>query len=120
MGMWTAVRGWIELDDEQRREVERTIVEWMDGRFAGGWAFPEASAWSQFALYGMNVKDLDVPDLFALVKALAQVTPTAYDNDMTMGFFVLTDEYAKVTAWEIAYGEVRVRDAPELAWTAQP
>jgi hypothetical protein len=42
--------------------------------------------------------------------------PADDDGDMPVGLFVISDERAAVSAWEVRDGIVRERPAPELSW----
>jgi hypothetical protein len=42
--------------------------------------------------------------------------PADDDGDMPVGLFVISDERAAVSAWEVRDGIVRERPAPEMSW----
>jgi hypothetical protein len=46
----------------------------------------------------------------------AALPPVDDDGDMPVGLFVISDERAAVSVWEIRDGVIHDRPAPELAW----
>ena len=47
---------------------------------------------------------------------LAALPPADEDGDMPAELFVISDERAAVSVWEVRDGIVRDRPAPELSW----
>jgi len=47
---------------------------------------------------------------------MAALPPADDDGDMPAGLFVISDERAAVSVWEVRDGMVRDRPAPELTW----
>jgi hypothetical protein len=50
---------------------------------------------------------------------MAALPPADEDGDMPAGLFVISDERAAVSVWEVRGGTVRDRPAPELSWLSR-
>jgi hypothetical protein len=117
MGMYASVRGWLQVDHKQRAAVEAVIKVARRDLYSGGWAFPERPFnWSLYVFYGGDISEAELPWLRGQVESMASLTPVDEDGDMPVGLFVISDERAKVSVWEIRDGMVRDRSAPELSW----
>ncbi|MFI9818691.1 hypothetical protein [Saccharothrix variisporea] len=115
MGMYVAVRGWLEFDHSQRPRVEEVLGG------SGGWAWPtHPFGWTLYLLYGGDLRESAVGALRAQVDELARLEPADADGDMPAGFFLLSDERQQSTTWIIRDGSVIDAPAPaELHWFAQ-
>jgi hypothetical protein len=113
----SSVRGRVQADHKQRAAIDSIIAEAHDDMYSGGWCFPTPFNWSLYAFYGGDIRESGVPWLRAQIDQLATLTPVDGDGDMPIGLFVLTDERAQVTAWEVRDGAVHGRLAPDFAWT---
>ena len=40
MGMYVAVRGWLEFDHKRLLQVKQILAKYSPDAYAGGWAFP--------------------------------------------------------------------------------
>ena len=120
MGMYVAVRGWLEIDDEQRTAAERIIARHQDGFYSGGWTFPvKPFNWSLYLFYGGDIREVSVGWLYEQVAELARMDPVDEDNDMPAGFFLLSDERQRSFSWTIRDAQVIESVAPaELHWFA--
>lgn len=117
MGMFIAVRGWLELDFGQRQAAEQIIEEHEEGLYSGGWAFPrEPFNWTLFLFYGGNLRELSVPWLRDQVALLAALPPVDEDEDRPRGFFLLSDELGNAWSWHVRDGAVHDTPADQLAW----
>ena len=65
--------------------------------------------------YGGDIREAELPWLREQVESMALLSADD-DGDMPVGRFVISDERAAVTVWEVRDGVVRDRPAPELAW----
>jgi hypothetical protein len=101
-----------------RSPVEAVIAAARRDLYSGGWAFPERpSNWTLYAFYGGDIREAELPWLRGQVQSMAALPPPADDDGgMSVGPFVISDERAAVSAWEVRDGVVRDRPAPELAW----
>ncbi len=62
MGMYASVRGWLEIDFEQRVTAERIIGQNRHELYSGGWAFPSSPFnWSLYLFYGGDIRHSVVP-----------------------------------------------------------
>lgn len=115
-GMYASVRGWLEADHKQRAAIGAVIESARRDLYSGGWAFPERPFnWTLYVFYGGGIKELDLPWLREQVESMAALPPVD-DDDRPVGLFVISDERASVSVWEIRDGIVRQRPAPELSW----
>ncbi|WP_326959016.1 hypothetical protein [Amycolatopsis sp. NBC_01286] len=121
MGMYVAVRGWLEFDHGQREQVERTLAEHRDDQYAGGWAFPARPFNSTlYVFYGGDIREQAVASFREQVAELARLNPVDDDLDRPVGFFLLSDERQGSTSWTIRDGEVADTVAPaDLRWFAE-
>jgi hypothetical protein len=117
MGMYASVRGWLEADLKQRAAVEEVIEAARVDLYSDGWAFPERPFNSSlYVFYGGSIREAALPWLRGQVERMAILTPVDDDGDMPVGLFVISDERATVSVWEVRDGIVRDRPAPELSW----
>ena len=117
MGMYVSVRGWLEAGHRQRTAVEAVIEAARRDLYSGGWAFPERPFnWALCVFYGGDIREAELPWLREQVQSMAALPPADDDGDMPVGLFVITDERATVSVWEVRDGIVRDRPAPELSW----
>lgn len=117
MGMYASVRGWLEADRRQREAVEAVIDAARTDLYSGGWAFPEQPFnWALYVFYGGDIREAELPWLREQVERMAILSPTDEDGDLPVGMFVISDERATVSVWEVRDGVVRERPAPELSW----
>ena len=117
MSMYASVRGWLEADHRQREAVQAVIDGAHMGLYSGGWAFPERPFnWALYVFYGGDIREAELPWLRAQVVSMAALAPADDDGDMPVGLFVISDERASVSVWEVRDGVVRDRSAPELSW----
>jgi len=115
--MYASVRGWLEADRRQRAAVEAVIEAAHRDLYSGGRAFPERPFnWALYVFYGGDIREAELPWLRAQVEAMAALPPADDDGDMPAGLFVISDERAAVSVWEVRDGAVRARPAPELLW----
>ena len=85
--------------------------------YSGGWAFAERPFnWALYVFYGGDIREAELPWLRAQVESIAALPPPDDDGDMPAGLFVISDERAAVSVWEVRDGIVRDRPAPELLW----
>ena len=121
MGMYVAVRGWLEVDHKQRGHVEQVVARYGQDAYPGGWAFPvKAFNWTLYVFYGGDIRESAVASFRDLVAELARLAPVDEDLDMPAGFFLLSDERQQSTSWTIRDGQLIETLAPaELHWFAE-
>ncbi|MFI7547861.1 hypothetical protein [Actinoplanes sp. NPDC049599] len=120
MGMYTSVRGWMEINFQQREAAEEIVERHRHELYSGGWAFPSAPFnWTLYLFYGGDIRQGEVPWLREQIEQLAAMPPVNEDNDMPTGFFLLTaDEREEADAWQIRDGRLDHLPAPSLDWMA--
>jgi hypothetical protein len=119
MGMFTNVRGWIELDHSQRTAAEDVIQQALDDHYSGGWSLPaKPFNWTLFLFYGGEIRESALPWFRDQLDRLAGLPPVDDDGDQPRGLFVVTDERGQAERWEIRNGVVSVLSAPEFRWLA--
>jgi hypothetical protein len=69
--------------------------------------------------YGGDIREAELPWLRAQVETMAALPPVDDDGDMPVGLFVISDERAAVSVWEVRDGVVRDRPAPGLLWVSR-
>ena len=121
MGMYTSIRGWIEIDFKQREAAEAIIQRHRHELYSGGWAFPPAPFnWTLYLFYGGDIRRGEVPWLREQIQQLATLSPIDDDNDMPRGLFVLTaDEQDEAEKWQIHDGRLDNLPAPDLSWLGE-
>ena len=121
MGMYAYVRGWLEIDFEQRVIAERIIEQNHHELYSGGWAFPSRPFnWSLYLFYGGDIRQHEVPWLRGQVEQLARMSPVDEDNDWPRGLFVVTtDEHEGAQTWQIRDAVVTELPAPNLSWLSE-
>jgi hypothetical protein len=104
-------------DRRQRAAVEPVIEAARRDLYPGGWAFPERPFnWALYVFYGGDIREAELPWLREQVEAMAALPAVDDDGDLPAGLFVISDERAAVSVWEVRDGIVRDRPAPELSW----
>jgi hypothetical protein len=121
MGMYVAVRGWLELDHKQRQQVEQIVAEHSQDPYTDGWAFPTRPFnWTLYVFYGGDIRESAVASFREQVAELARLAPVDDDGDRPAGFFLLSDERHRSTSWTVRDGLVVETPAPaELHWLAE-
>jgi len=121
MAMYVSVRGWLEVDHQQRSLVEQIIEAHRDGHYSGGWGFPTAPFnWQLYVFYGGDLRESAVGWLRDQVSEIARLPPVDDDQDMPVGFFLLSDERQTAVAWTIRDGRLDEAAAPtDLHWLTE-
>ena len=116
MGMFVSVRGWLQVDHKQREAVESIIATAHQDLYSGGWGFPvRPFNWSLYVFYGGDIKEAELPWLRSQVSQIAGL-PADDDGDMPLGLFLVSDERAAVSTWQIRDGALHDQPSPEFAW----
>lgn len=116
-GMYTSVRGWIEVDHKQRRAVEEIIESSRHDLYSGGWSFPSTPFnWTLYVFYGGDIPDGELPWLREQAQRIAALAPVDDDGDRPIGLFLVTDERGAADIWQVRDGALGERAAPELSW----
>ncbi|MBL7252778.1 hypothetical protein [Paractinoplanes lichenicola] len=121
MGMYASVRGWLEIDWEQRDEAERIITSHPHDLYAGGWAFPRAPFnWTLYLFYGGDIRQGEVSWLYGIVEELARMTPVDEDLDWPRGLFMVTAEGREgAETWQVREAAVTRVPAAGLSWLGE-
>jgi hypothetical protein len=120
MGAYVAVRGWIELDQERRADIERVIERHQYDHYSGGWAMPaKPFNWTLYVFYGGDIREGALPWLRTQLTEIAAIEPIGSEADRPIGLFALTDEEGLTYLWEIRDGSVTERATNEIAWLAR-
>jgi hypothetical protein len=62
MGMFVSVRGWLQVDHQQREAAESIIAAAHQDLYSGGWGFPvRPFNWSLYVFYGGDIKEAELP-----------------------------------------------------------
>ena len=111
MGMYASVHAWLEVGRRQRAAVEAVIEAARRDLYSGGWGFPERPFnWALYVFYGGDIREGQLPWRgCALVESMAALPPADDDGDMPVGLFVISDERAAVSVWEVRDGVDSVR-----------
>ncbi len=76
MGMYVAVRGWLEFDQEQLTQVEQALAKYSHDTYAGGWTLPaKPFNWTLYVFYGGDIRESAVSSFREQVAALARLEP---------------------------------------------
>ncbi|USX51645.1 hypothetical protein [Lentzea sp. HUAS12] len=111
MGMYVGVRGWLEFAQEQRAAVEEVLAAHRHDPYSDGWSVPvRPFNWTLYVSYGGDVRESSVDWLRSQVAELARLRDS--EGDAPAGFFLLTDERERATAWFVKDGAVREGAAP--------
>jgi hypothetical protein len=121
MGMYVAVRGWLEFDDKLTQQVEQTLAKFSLDDYAGGWTLPlRPFNGTLYVFYGGDIRESAVTSLHERVAELARLGTADQDLDMPVGFFLLGDERQQSASWTVRTGLVVETPAPaELRWFAE-
>ena len=118
--MFTAARGWIEIDENHRPAVSALLSRSNRDPYSRAWAMPAGTgSWSMYLLFGADLPDRDVGWLRAQVDELAALPALDADGDRPFGLMVLTDEDGETTEWQIGAGAVREL-ASSSPWLTTP
>ncbi|SNT16371.1 hypothetical protein [Actinoplanes regularis] len=121
MGMYASIRGWLEIDFEQRLLAEQIIEEGRHELYSGGWAFPtKPFNWSLYLFYGGDIRQGELSWLRDQVEQLARMPPVDEDNDWPRGLFVITvEEQDCAQMWQVRDATVTALAAPDLSWLGE-
>ncbi|MFC4063422.1 hypothetical protein [Actinoplanes subglobosus] len=121
MGMYASVRGWLEIDFEQRAQAEQIIDQNRHELYSGGWAFPaKPFNWSLYLFYGGDIRQRQIGWFREQIDQLAALPPADEDDDWPRGLFVITlEDREDAETWQIREGAVTVLPAPDLSWLAE-
>jgi hypothetical protein len=109
--MYIAVRGWLEIDEEQCDQVRDVIDGYRDHACHRGWIFPGPTGWGYCVFYGADLREGGEVELRELVSEIARLpSPDDVDDDRAAGQFVLCDERGHSWMWVVHEG--RIQDAP--------
>jgi hypothetical protein len=112
MGVYVAIRGWLECDQEQLDAVKEIIQSNNDGRYSGGWGFPvRRFNWTSYAFYGGDIREAFVPWFFDQLVAIAELPASDEDGDRVQGLFMATHEMTGLAEWQVRDGAVHVLPA---------
>src|SRR5215469_10554674 len=106
MGMYASVRGWLEADPRQQEAVQAVIDAARRDFYSNGWAFARPFNMGLYVFYGGTIKETELPWLREQVESMAALPPVDDDGDMPVGLFVISDERAAVSVWEVRDGMV--------------
>lgn len=118
MGMYASIRGWLEIDREQRAHAEQIIEQNRHELYSGGWAFPSKPFnWTLYLFYGGDIRHGELPWFRDQVERLARMPPVDEDNDWPRGLFVITaEEHDGAEMWQVREATVTESPAPGLTW----
>jgi hypothetical protein len=121
MGMYASIRGWLEIDFEQRVRAEQIIEQSRHDLYSGGWAFPaKPFNWSLYLFYGGDIRRGEVSWLRDQVEQLAVMPAVDEDDDRPTGLFVVTaEDQDGARMWRVRDGAVADLPAPALEWLAE-
>lgn len=106
--MYIAVRGWLEIDKEQRDQVRDVIEGYRDHACYHGWIFPESTGWGYCIFYGTSFREGREVELRELVAELARLPSVDdYFGDRPAGQFLLCDERQQSWMWVVHKGVIQ-------------
>ena len=120
MGTYVAIRGWLEVEHEQRSAVQAVLDRHHHDLYSGGWAFPaKAFNWCLYVFFGGDLRLQAVEWLEQQVRELAALQPIDSDKDYPRGLFVVNNELGDSCLWAVREGGVTVEEMPSLSWLGE-
>lgn len=114
MGMYIAVRGWLEIDGEQREQVREVIDGYRDHACHRDWIFPRSTGWGYCIFYGASLREGEEVELRELVAELALLPSVDdYFDDRPAGQFLLRDERQHSWMWVVHKGGIQDVPPPQ-------
>lgn len=103
-----AVRGWLECDDTQAKQIQAMLAATADQKYAPGWVAPstrQTGSWTHYIFFGADLDGQALAAFRAQVELLAAIKPFSPD-EYVRGLFLITDEQAGRTDWLIQDGQL--------------
>ena len=113
MSATVAIRGWIECDDEQLKQVEAVIAAAApaEPEYAKGWVVPRGSgSWTNYVFFGASVKERLAEWLRPQLEQIAALQPVSAD-EYVRGLFFVGSESGVAHEWLIKDGKLLESDA---------
>lgn len=106
MSVYISIRGWLSCDTAQLAQVE-PIISNGDPRVTKGWSIPNVNAsWTNYVMYGADIRDELLPVLQAQLQTIASLTPETEDEYITGLFFVSREDSPDRKEWLIEAGSL--------------
>ncbi|MGY4976529.1 hypothetical protein ACWCYL_05080 [Streptomyces sp. 900105755] len=112
MGVFVAVRGWLECDERQLAQVRRIVeADDPDRTYGGGWAFPPRQYnFAQWVFFGAHMRAESVDRFLERLRSLACIPASDDDNDLIHGLFLVSHEVDGMSEWQVRDGTVVIQD----------
>lgn len=113
MSVYISVRGWLACDTSQLAQV-KPIISDGDPRVVKGWSIPNVNAsWTNYVMYGADIRDELLPALQAQLQTIAALTPETENEYITGLFFVSREDSPHRKEWLIKDGSLHETDSSE-------
>ncbi|WP_329264969.1 hypothetical protein [Streptomyces pseudovenezuelae] len=108
MGIYVAVRGWLECDKEQLAAAQEIISSHEDGHYSHGWGAPGRPVnWTHYLFYGADIRESAVDWLMHQIRDMARI-PANEDGDRVTGLFLASHEIDGMTEWQVREGRLLI------------
>ncbi|MCY9784612.1 hypothetical protein KIK06_11990 [Nocardiopsis sp. EMB25] len=109
MGVYVAVRGWLECDEKQLVAVREVISSHEDGHHSHGWGLPRQHVnWTRYVFYGADVRASALDGLVEQMREIARIPASDDDGDRVTGLFLVSHEVDGMTEWQLRNGRLVV------------
>ncbi|MFE3431137.1 hypothetical protein [Streptomyces sp. NPDC059171] len=112
MGVYVAVRGWLECDEKQLATVQEIISSHADDHYSSGWSTPRQQVnWTSYIFYGADIRESALDWLMNQIREIARVPASDDDGDLIRGLFLASHEVDGTTEWQVRDGELVISPA---------
>ncbi|MEU2337196.1 hypothetical protein ABZ770_33015 [Streptomyces sp. NPDC006654] len=111
MGVFVAVRGWLECDERQLAQVRRIVeADDPDRTYGGGWTFPPRQYnFANWVFFGAQMRAQSVDRFLERLRSLACIPASDEDNDLVQGLFLVSHEVDGMSEWQVRDGTVVIQ-----------
>lgn len=113
MAVEVRVRGWLECDARQMDEIRRIVLADANADYySDGWALPSGvRSWTSYAFFGHDIRATSLPWFIDLIGQIARVPASDEDNDLVVGYFLLTHDVDGTSEIFVRDGELLSKPA---------
>ncbi|MFK0256326.1 hypothetical protein [Streptomyces sp. NPDC090445] len=95
MGVYVAIRGWLECDEAQLAAVQEIVSSLADDHYSHGWSTPPQQVnWTHYIFYGADIRESALDWFVSQLREIARIP--ASDDYGDLWFFTERDDVEEV------------------------
>lgn len=112
MGVYVAVRGWLECDETQLATVQAIISSHTDDHYSAAWSTPRQQVnWTRYIFYGADIRESALDWFMNQLREIARIPASDDDGDLIRGLFLASHEVDGTTEWQVREGQLVISPA---------